>query len=62
MGILLCLNHHASFDNNLFRIDPKDLKIICDREDLKIEENKLKTKTGTLPHPDALSWRWRNSN
>ena len=61
-GILLCLNHHAAFDNNLFRIDPTDFKIICDRrEDLKIEENKLKTQTGTLPHVDALSWRWNNS-
>ncbi len=61
-GIFLCLNHHAGFDNNFFRINPTDFSIESEKNNLGIEETKLKTGTGKFPHKDALKWKWDASN
>ena len=60
-GLFLCRNHHAAFDNHLFRINPKDFSIKYDEDNIKIEEKFLKTKKGKFPHKDALIWRWEQS-
>ena len=60
-GLFLCRNHHAAFDNHLFRINPKDFSIKYDEDNIKIEEKFLKNKKGKVPHKDALMWRWKRS-
>jgi len=63
-GILLCKNHHKSFDKGLFKIEPKNLEIILSKKikskDLKITEDKLTTTSGKIPHIEALTWKWKN--
>lgn len=62
-GIVLCKNHHAAFDNGLFRIEPQSMQVIISpkekRDDLQLKENMLSTQTGRYPHQDALNWRWK---
>ena len=59
-GICLCANHHIAFDKGLFSIDPTTLEIVKKSKNLKIEETKLTTATGKIPHLDALEWKWKN--
>ena len=62
-GIVLCKNHHAAFDNNLFGINPESKKLVFLSKEIKQELNfpqrKLKTATGVLPNIKALRWKWR---
>ena len=60
-GIFLCKNHHIAFDKSLFKVNPSNFKIenISDRS-LSIIEKNIKTKSGLLPHKDALRWRLQN--
>ena len=59
-GICLCANHHIAFDKGLFSINPTTLEIVKKSKGLKIEETKLTTATGKIPHFDALEWKWKN--
>jgi len=63
-GILLCKNHHKSFDSGLFKIDPISLEIKfsekVNKNEIKISEKRLVTATGKTPHIDALTWKWKN--
>lgn len=59
-GIILCHNHHAAFENKLIRINPDDLSIVCDEYGILVEEEFLRTKTGKIPHIDALRWKWQH--
>jgi hypothetical protein len=56
-GLILCKNHHAAFDRNLFKINPDDLSIILQDSLINISESKLVTKTGKMPHTEALEYR-----
>ena len=62
-GIVLCKNHHAAFDNNLFGINPESKKLVFLSKEIKQELNfpqrKLKTATGVLPNIKALRWKWK---
>ena len=59
-GIILCKNHHAAFDRNLFKIDESNFSIIEYEEGLNISESHLKTLTGLLPHQDAFIHRYND--
>ena len=62
-GLILCKNHHAAFDNELFGINPetKELEFSSEEvaKEIKVSERELKTKTGKAPHIEALEWRWK---
>jgi len=63
-GIVLCKNHHKSFDSGLFKIDPNSLNVIIsekiNNKELKISGTRLNTATGKAPHINALKWKWKN--
>ena len=63
-GIVLCKNHHKSFDSGLFKIDPNSLNVIIsekiNNKELKISGKRLNTATGKAPHINALKWKWKN--
>ena len=58
-GIILCANHHLAFDNNLIKINPKNLKVETKEKNLKIESNFINTLTGKKPHIKALEWKYK---
>ena len=62
-GIVLCKNHHAAFDNGLFRIEPQSMQVIISpkekRDDLQLKEMMIISLTGRYPHQDALNWKWK---
>ncbi len=57
-GLILCKNHHAAFDRNLFKIDPNDFSIVVKDNLINISESNLITKTGKMPHIEALEYRF----
>ena len=61
-GLVLCKNHHAAFDNNLFAIHPESKEFVFSSEkveqELNFSQGKLITAEGEMPHEDALKWKW----
>tara|TARA_B100000242_G_C43004130_1_gene466546 strand:- start:89 stop:1147 length:1059 start_codon:yes stop_codon:yes gene_type:complete len=57
-GLILCKNHHAAFDKSLFKINPNDFSINLEDTRINISEDILKTKTGKMPHKEALEFRF----
>ena len=57
-GIILCKNHHAAFDKELVNIDSETLSIKSNISLINITEKFINTKTGELPHQDALKYRF----
>jgi len=62
-GLILCWNHHTAFDNYLFGIDPKNLKIIPQNNHVKLSSLGITVNVLTPekepPHPKALEWKWK---
>lgn len=60
-GMFLCKNHHISFDKSLFKVNPSNYRVenISDSS-LNIVEKNIRTKSGLLPHKNALRWRLKN--
>jgi len=58
-GLILCKNHHAAFDRNLFVINSNDYSIDVLEHDINISEVKLNTGTGQLPHKLAINYRFK---
>ena len=58
-GIILCANHHLAFDNNLFKINPINLKVETKDKNLHIESYYISTLTGKTPHQKALEWKYK---
>jgi putative restriction endonuclease len=58
-GLILCKNHHAAFDRNMFSINLSDFSIENKESLINISESKLQTKTGRMPHIKALEYRFR---
>jgi len=56
-GLILCKNHHAAFDRNLFTINP-DYSIDSMNNNINISESSLNTATGEVPHELAISYRF----
>lgn len=57
-GLVLCKNHHAAFDRNLFKINPDDYSIDDMGNEINISESKLNSETGEMPHQLALRYRF----
>ena len=57
-GLILCKNHHAAFDRNLFKINPDNFSINTEDNKINISEINLRTKTGKMPHKKALEYRF----
>jgi putative restriction endonuclease len=57
-GLPLCRNHHYAFDESMFKINPLNLAIEVYCENLPFLEAVVATKTGEVPHADALSYRY----
>ena len=58
-GLILCKNHHAAFDRNLFVINPNDYSIDALDNNINISEAKLNTATGLMPHELAIDYRFK---
>jgi len=62
-GLILCHNHHAAFDKDLFCIHPESKKIVYPPDghsmrDLKIETDCISPRQN-MPHIEALQWRYK---
>ena len=58
-GLILCKNHHAAFDRNLFTVSLSNFSIDTNDNLTNISEDNLTTKTGKMPHIQALEYRFK---
>lgn len=58
--LILCKNHHSTFDRNLFKFDEDNFSIIEIENGLNITKTNLKTLTGLQPHQDAFKYRYNS--
>lgn len=63
-GLILCANHHAAFDSNLFGVNPDTLEIVVSpiysKETLGITRDNI-NHLPLQPHIEALQWKWNQS-
>jgi len=58
-GLVLCKNHHAALDRDLFSVNLDDFSIVAKDRSINIMEKKLNTQTGKFPHLNALRQRFK---
>lgn len=58
-GLVLCKNHHAALDRDLFSVNLDDFSIVAKDRSINIMEKKLSTQTGKFPHLNALRQRFK---
>ena len=58
-GLVLCKNHHAGLDRDLFSVNLDDFSIVAKDRSINIMEKKLNTQTGKFPHLNALQQRFK---
>lgn len=61
-GLVLCRNHHAAFDQGLFKVDPDTFRVTIPDSGPSKEEIGIETSTleplREMPHEEALRWKW----